>query len=244
MRRLAPELGGALFLAALGVWATGHATLGAFFGLALTAWVALASLRLLVERLRQGAAPGLAARLRGIPGSWWGMWLSHFGVGVLILGVTLVGALEQRLDVKMMPGQTAELAGFRFVLRGVSEVPGPNYTAQRGEVEVWREGRMLTVLAPEKRAYFRSAMPMTESAIDWGAFRDVYVSLGDPTGDGGWVVLLFYKPFISWIWFGAMLIALGGMAAALDRRYRRLAQRRASAAVPERGPEAVAEAVR
>lgn len=244
LRRVGPELVGALLLAALGVWAAGHATPGAYLGLALTAWVALASLRLLVERLRHGAAPGLAARLRGIPGSWWGMWLSHLGVGVFILGVTLVGALEQRLDVKMMPGQAAELAGYRFVLRGVSEVPGPNYTAQRGEVEVWREGQMRTVLVPEKRAYFRSAMPMTESAIDWGVFRDVYVSLGDPTGDGGWVVLLFYKPFISWIWFGAILIALGGVAAALDRRYRRLARRRDSVPVPEVLPEPVAEAAR
>ena len=85
---------------------------------------------------------------------------------------------------------------------------------------------------------------MTESAIDWGVFRDVYVSLGDPTGDGGWVVLLFYKPFISWIWFGAILIALGGVAAALDRRYRRLARRRDSVPVPEVLPEPVAEAAR
>ncbi|WP_051240683.1 heme lyase CcmF/NrfE family subunit [Tepidiphilus margaritifer] len=244
LRRVWPELIGALLIAALGVWAMNHVTFGAFLGIALTAWVVLASLRLLVDRLRQGGAVGLAARLRGIPGSWWGMWLSHLGVGVFILGVTLVGALEQRLDVKMMPGEAAELAGYRFVLRGVSEVPGPNYTAQRGELEVWREGRMLTVLAPEKRAYFRSAMPMTESAIDWGVFRDVYVSLGDPTGDGGWVVLLFYKPFISWIWFGAIAIAVGGLAAALDRRYRRLARRMASVPLPEALPEPAAEAVR
>lgn len=244
LHRVWPELIGALLIAALGVWAMNHVTFGAFLGIALTAWVVLASLRLLVDRLRQGGAVGLAARLRGIPGSWWGMWLSHLGVGVFILGVTLVGALEQRLDVKMMPGEAAELAGYRFVLRGVSEVPGPNYTAQRGELEVWREGRMLTVLAPEKRAYFRSAMPMTESAIDWGVFRDVYVSLGDPTGDGGWVVLLFYKPFISWIWFGAIAIAVGGVAAALDRRYRRFARRVASVPLPEALPEPAAEAVR
>lgn len=244
LRRVWPETIGALIIAALGVWAMDHVTVGAFLGIALTAWVVLASLRLLVDRLRQGAASGMTARLRGIPGSWWGMWLSHLGVGVFILGVTLVGALEQRLDVKMMPGQEAELAGYRFVLRGVSEVPGPNYTAQRGAVEVWREGRMLTVLAPEKRAYFRSAMPMTESAIDWGVFRDVYVSLGDPTGDGGWVVLLFYKPFISWIWFGAVLIALGGVAAALDRRYRRLARRTAAVSASEPPHEPAAEAVR
>lgn len=244
LHRVWPELIGALLIAALGVWAMNHVTFGAFLGIALTAWVVLASLRLLVDRLRQGGAVGLAARLRGIPGSWWGMWLSHLGVGVFILGVTLVGALEQRLDVKIMPGEAAELAGYRFVLRGVSEVPGPNYTAQRGELEVWREGRMLTVLAPEKRAYFRSAMPMTESAIDWGVFRDVYVSLGDPTGDGGWVVLLFYKPFISWIWFGAIAIAVGGVAAALDRRYRRFARRVASVPLPEALPEPAAEAVR
>jgi cytochrome c-type biogenesis protein CcmF len=108
---------------------------------------------------------------------------------------------------------------------GVSEVDGPNYKAIRGEVNVSKDGKPLEVLHPEKRKYFSSAMPMTEAAIDSGLFRDLYVSLGEPIqGDKPqWSVRVFYKPFVSWIWYGAIFMVLGGLLAVSDRRYRKSA---------------------
>ena len=96
--------------------------------------------------------------------------------------------------------------------------------AQRGSVELSKDGRVLRTLNPEKRAYFSSQMPMTETAIDSGFTRDVYVSLGERLDGQGataaWSVRVYYKPFVVWIWGGCLLMALGGGAAAADRRYR------------------------
>jgi cytochrome c-type biogenesis protein CcmF len=78
-------------------------------------------------------------------------------------------------------------------------------------------------LFPEKRNYVSSSMPMTEAAIDTGITRDVYVSLGEALDAKAWAVRVYYKPFVDWIWGGCLLMALGGLCAALDRRYRKVA---------------------
>jgi cytochrome c-type biogenesis protein CcmF len=121
----------------------------------------------------------------------------------------------------MAPGQVAELAGFQFRFLGVEQREGPNYTAMRGTIEVTQGGRSVAVLYPEKRNYHFSAMPMTEAAIATTWRRDLYVSLGDPVDDGAWVVMLFYKPMVLFLWLGPLLMAVGGVTAALDARYRR-----------------------
>jgi cytochrome c-type biogenesis protein CcmF len=113
------------------------------------------------------------------------------------------------------------VGGYGFRLMGVTEAPGPNYRASVGSVEVSKDGRVLKTLHPEKRNYFSSQMPMTEAAIDAGFTRDVYVSLGEPLDQmGAWSVRVYYKPFVDWIWGGALLMGLGGFIAMLDRRYR------------------------
>lgn len=166
------------------------------------------------------------ARARALPGGWWGMWLAHLGVAVSIVGITLVKGFEQNADLKMAPGQTATLAGYTFKFHGAFEHEGPNYDAARGRIEVTRDGRPVAMMHPEKRMYRVSQMPMTEAAIDSGFTRDVYVSMGEPLPDGNaWIVRIFYKPFVNWIWVGALIMALGGIIAAADRRYRKLAQR-------------------
>lgn len=230
LRRLAPTFGAALVIGIGTAFAVDHVTWRTVLGLVLAAWVVLASLQLLGNRLRdrRGAA-GLSARLRAIPGAWWGMWLSHLGVGVFIIGVTLVGSLDATLDVRMKEGQRAELAGYGFVFRGVQDADGPNYDAARATIGLYRGERQLTTLTPEKRLYRAQGMPMTEASIDIGPLRDVYVSLGEQLEDGSWIVSLYYKPFISWIWMGCLLMALGGIFAAADRRYRRTAEHRAAA---------------
>jgi cytochrome c-type biogenesis protein CcmF len=112
------------------------------------------------------------------------------------------------------------VGGYQFKLIGVKDTLGPNYKASRGEFEVSRGGGAPKLLYPEKRNYFSSTMPMTEAAIDAGFTRDVYVSLGEPLEDQTWAVRVYFKPFVDWIWGGCLLMALGGLFAATDRRYR------------------------
>jgi len=230
LRRLAPTLGAALVIGTGTAFAVDHVTWRTVLGLVLAAWVVLASLQLLGNRLRdRSGAARLSARLRAIPSAWWGMWLGHLGIGVFIIGVTLVGSLDATLDVRMKEGQRAELAGYGFVFRGVQDADGPNYDAARATIGLYRGERQLTTLTPEKRLYRAQGMPMTEASIDIGPLRDVYVSLGEQLEDGSWIVSLYYKPFISWIWLGCLLMALGGIFAAADRRYRRTAEHRSAA---------------
>jgi len=183
-------------------------------GLLLAAWIAASTLMQVIARLRAGAAPV----------SFWGMHLAHLGVAVFVAGVTLVNGYEVEKDVRMQIGDTVGLGGYTVRLLGVREVPGPNYVAQRGEVELSKGDRVLRTMHPEKRAYFSSQMPMTETAIDSGFTRDVYVSLGERLSgsgaDAAWSVRVYYKPFVMWIWGGCVLMALGGGLAAADLRYR------------------------
>jgi cytochrome c-type biogenesis protein CcmF len=221
-RRIVGDLAVTMGAAVLLLWWLDHLTLRAWLGMWLTLWVAVGSFRLLAERLgNRMEGQSAIERLARIPGSWWGMWLAHLGVGVFIMGATLLGAFEARLDVKMAPGQTAELSGYLFRFLGVQEVPGPNYTAMRGTVEVRQGDRLVAVLTPEKRSYHFSAMPMTEAAVATTLWRDLYVSLGDRVDGDEWVVMLFYKPMVLFLWLGPLLMAIAGVTAALDRRYRR-----------------------
>jgi len=219
----------------LGVaFAVGHVTVRTVLGLVLAAWVLLGSARLLASRFAERRGASAAAVLLGIPAAWWGMWLAHAGIGIFIIGATMAGSLHERLDVRMQPGQTAQLAGYTFTFRGVADAPGPNYDAARATIDVTRSGVPVATLHPEKRFYVAQQMPMTEASIDIGPFRDVYVNLGDRLDDGSWVVGVFYKPFISWVWLGCVLMAVGGVFAAADRRYRRLAEREAPAGAARR----------
>ncbi len=227
----------ALFPFVMGAWSPMVA-----FGLLLAFWVIFASVVSLVRRLQQGtdAARPLGARLRALPLGFLGMLLAHVGVGVFIIGVTLVKGYEADKDLKMRPGDVAELGGYSFRFQGVSDVQGPNYTAARGTIEVSKNGRVVRTMTPEKRIYTVQRMPMTEAAIDTGLLRDLYVSLGEPLDAQTWIVQIRYKPFVDWIWGGCVLMALGGILAACDRRYRVLAARRERDA--GHAPEATATA--
>ncbi|MBL8446580.1 MAG: c-type cytochrome biogenesis protein CcmF, partial [Zoogloeaceae bacterium] len=233
-RKLAPDLGVSLGLGVALAWATGVMSWRMVLGMALAAWVVIASFHLLKERLveRPGAPP--MNRLRGIPTAWWGMWLAHLGISVFILGVTLVKGLESNVDVKMQPGDVAHLAGYSFTLKAVTDYRGPNFDASRADLEVTRDGKPVALLHPEKRTYRAAGMPMTEASIDVNLLRDIYASMGEPLDDKTWIVRLYYKPFISWIWIGCLMMAIGGGLAASDRRYRRMAEREAPAGAAAR----------
>jgi cytochrome c-type biogenesis protein CcmF len=201
------------------------------FGLLLAAWIATTTLNTLYQRVQGQPLATWGARLRTQTGSWYGMLLAHFGVAVFITGVSLVGGYQTEQDLRMEVGSTAQAGGYDFKLVGLQERPGPNYTAVRATMTVSRDGRLVDTLYPEKRTYTVSRMPMTEVAIDRGFTRDLYVSMGEPLDNGAaWSVRLYVKPFVNWIWGGCVLMALGGLLAVADRRYR--LQRSAAVALP------------
>jgi cytochrome c-type biogenesis protein CcmF len=194
------------------------------FGYLLAFWIFTASAVSVWDRVGRGAG-GVWARLRQQPRAYWGMVLAHVGVGVFIVGVTTVKGYEVERDVRMDVGDTVSVGGYTFKFQGATQASGPNYRASRGSVEVSRGERFVETLHPEKRVYNTQQMPMTEAAIDTGPFGDIYVSLGEPVANGAWSVRVYYKPFVTWIWGGCLLMAFGGLLALLDRRYRRLARR-------------------
>jgi cytochrome c-type biogenesis protein CcmF len=167
-------------------------------------------------------------KLRTQSRSYYGMQLAHLGVAVFIVGVTLVTGYQLEQDVRMEPGSTVSAGGYEFRFIGATDVAGPNYRAARAEILVSRNGKEIERMYPEKRNYTASGQTMTETAIDSGLFRDLYVSLGEAV-EGGWSVRVYYKPFVGWIWGGAVLMALGGGLALSDRRYA-LARQKDSAA--------------
>ena len=197
-------------------WWAGRWSIGVAVGIFLAAWVFAGTAVLLAQRLRAG--PGQLARSGR---SFFGMVLAHLGVGVFIVGVTMVRGYETERDVKMAVGDGVNVGGYRFVFKGADEINGPNYVAARGTIEVQREGGGSTfVMRPEKRLYKVQQMPMTEAAIRTGFTRDLYVSLGEMLDDKTWTVRIYHKPFVDWIWGGCLVMALGGLLAVSDRRYR------------------------
>jgi cytochrome c-type biogenesis protein CcmF len=153
-----------------------------------------------------------------------GMWFAHLGVAAFLVGVTTVSTHESARDVRMRPGETAELGAYVFRFVDVAGVQGPNYQAVQARIEVTRDGHLVATLAPEKRMYRVQATPLTEAAIATDLARDLYVSLGDPQDDGSWTLRLQHKPMVVWLWLGAVIMAVGGILAASDRRYRRRAE--------------------
>jgi cytochrome c-type biogenesis protein CcmF len=149
-----------------------------------------------------------------------GMMLAHLGVAAFAFGVSMVKTYEVERDVKMNVGDTTDIAGYRFTFRGVRDVQGPNYEAAQGLMEVSRDGKVVVELRPEKRVYRVQRNPMTDAAISPGLTRDLYVSLGEPVDVNAWIVRVYYKPFVDWIWGGCLMMALGGGLAVTDRRYR------------------------
>jgi len=199
-------------------------------GFAMSFWIFSSVVVNMNGRLAKTAAggthAGLLTRIAALPKSYIGMNVAHTGVAIFIMGVTMVKSYEVEKDMRMDVGDTVEMAHYTFRFDGVTEIEGPNYTANRGQVLVTVDGKTETVLHPEKRTYLVQKMPMTEAAIDTGLFRDLYVSLGEPVGKGAWSVRIYYKPFVDWIWGGAFIMALGGIFAVSDRRYRLVSRKR------------------
>lgn len=189
-------------------------------GLLMAFWI----IATLVVSLRQrwSGQGALMQRVRQQSLSYYGMQFAHLGVALFIIGVALVKGYETERDVRMNVGDTVNAGGFEFRFDGVTEKQGPNYVAGVGHITVSKNGKVVSELSPEKRQYIVSGMPLTEAAIETGVFRDLYVSLGEPIpdSDGAWAVRVYIKPFIDWIWAGCLFMAIGGLLAVSDRRYR------------------------
>jgi len=177
-------------------------------------WIMGVSLIQPIRSWRRSA--GATAMTRGVLG----MSVAHFGVGMFVLGVTIVSAFSIEADRSLRAGDTESVAGYDFELRGLRNVDGPNFRALEGEVDIYKDGEFVAQLRPQKRTYLVQQSPMTEAGIDAGWNRDLFVALGEPLGNDAWSVRMQYKPMIRFIWWGAFVMALGGMIAASDRRYR------------------------
>ncbi len=203
----------------------GEASVAVVAGLLLASWIACATLAALHERVRGLPLRDWSARLWRQGGGLWGMALAHLGVAVLVAGITLVKGYELERDVQLARGESAALGDYRFRFDGVTQQLGENYLAARGVLVIEQDGRVVARLHPEKRVYAASGQAMAEAAIASRWHGDLYVSLGEPaSGDvlnGAWGLRLHVKPFVAWIWAGALLMALGGATALADRRYRR-----------------------
>ncbi|MEZ5573349.1 MAG: heme lyase CcmF/NrfE family subunit [Halioglobus sp.] len=199
-----------------------HAPYNVWVALAvlLSAWLLLGLVQDVLQRVR--GASSTAHGLRRLTAGYCGMVVAHLGFAFCIIGIVATSQYSVEHDLKMHPGDAREMAGYEFRFIEVSEVRGPNFIADQAHFEVTRNGEFVASMHPQKRRYLASGSVMTEAAIDAGFFRDLYVAMGEPVGEGGaWAMRLHYKPLVRWMWLGAILMAVGAFTAALDKRYRR-----------------------
>ena len=237
-RRLRWAAGVAVVAALATGWLAGAIHLVSTLGLLMAYWIISSVAADFWERVRPEGR-GLAELRRKtvqLPRALVGMMLAHLGVAAFCLGVTMVRSYEVERDVQMNRGDSTTVRGYVFTFQGVQQVAGPNYLATRAQVEVSRDGQALRTMYPEKRVYRIQQSPMTEADIAPTLTGDLYVSLGEEVEGGAWIVRVYVKPFIDWIWGGCLLMALGGLLAVSDRRYRRKASAAAGAPVPVPGP--------
>ena len=194
-----------------------HGQIKAIVGVAAGVWITVGVLLYAYKRWRE------APRGRRYPAEMAGMLLAHFGMAVFVAGVLLSESLSVSSDVRMAPGQSKNIGGYDLRFDGVQRTTGPNWHADQGVVSVTRNGSQVTMMRPQKRTYAGDRV-QTESAVDAGFTRDLYVALGEPMDanniQGAWSLRLYYKPFIRWIWGGGVLMMLGGFVCATDRRFR------------------------
>ncbi|WP_315900556.1 heme lyase CcmF/NrfE family subunit [Halomonas sp. DP8Y7-1] len=211
-------------LAYTGVW-----NLKASIGLVAALWLVLSLARDLWDKTSRGASRRQAV-MRLTP-AYWGMVLGHLGLAVTIVGVALVSNYSVERNVRMNVGDSVDVAGIRFHMTALDERRGPNFVSDAATIEVTRQGATRSFeMHPEKRLYIARGMPMTQVALRPGLFHDLYVAMGEELDDGSWALRVQIKPFVRWLWLGALLMAAGGMMAVADRRYRRQLSTRA----PER----------
>ncbi|HDV7288089.1 heme lyase CcmF/NrfE family subunit [Pasteurella multocida] len=193
-------------------------TVSAVLGTMMAVFIVLLSVYELQQRATHRSA--FWSGLTKLSRSHWGMVLAHLGVAMSVWGIAFSQNYSIERDVRMNVGDSVQIADYQFTFQGITEANGPNYLGGKAQVDIRRNGQVEAILFAEKRFYTVSKMTMTEAAIDWGFARDIYVALGENLGQDAWALRLYYKPFIRWIWFGGVFMALGGLLCMFDRRYR------------------------
>lgn len=190
-------------------------------GMILVFWILITTVQEVLQRVNANPSnTSTFTKLRKLTPSHWGMVLGHIGFAISIIGITLVSNYELERDVRMEVGETVELGGYAFTFTDIKPFQGPNYTADVGVFDVNRADEFVVHLEPEKRMYTVQRMPMTEAAIHSTVSRDLFIAMGEPLDDGAWAVRIYIKPFVAWLWAGAVVMAIGGIFSISDKRYR------------------------
>jgi len=230
VQRLKATAAVAVGLALFAFWKLGDGPLLAVLGLALVGWIGVGAMAEFAERIRLFRIPlrESAARAIGLPRAAWGMTIAHFGVALLVLGITASETWQTEKLGIMRPGETVRVGSYDFTFEGARTVAGPNYTALRASFRVTRDGDFVTTMSPEQRRYPTPPMETTEASIRPTLTSDLYAVVGEPDGKGGYATRLYHKPLVSWIWLGSLIMMLGGGVSLTDRRHRVGAPRRAA----------------
>lgn len=203
----------------------GEWSLKVSIGLVCALWLVLSLVRDLWQkaaRRTSGDSGGRLRALKRLAPAYWGMVLGHLGLAVTIIGVTMVSNYSVERNVRMGVGDRLELAGMSFTMTALDQRRGPNYLADTATIQVTRgDSTRHFVMTPEKRLYIARGMPMTQVALEPGLFHDLYIAMGEALDDGSWALRFQIKPMVRWLWLGALMMAIGGLVAVLDRRYRR-----------------------
>lgn len=191
----------------------------------LSVWVLAFMVLDIKDKVRH--AKGLMAGLKKLTPSYYGMQIAHLGVLIVALGVAAVSSLSVEKDVAMTVGDSTHVQGYDFYLQDFEHIQGSNYDATQATIQVKKSGTLMTTLYPQKRNYVVSMMPMTEVGLQPSLFNEIYVALGEPIvatngkiSEDTWAVRVYVKPMVRWLWLGAIVMALGGLVAMMDKRYR------------------------
>jgi cytochrome c-type biogenesis protein CcmF len=227
--------------AGLGVAAILIATFGAHalaaFGFGLAIWVIVGSVAILAHRVRLWQVPfATSVHLARItPRSVYGLILAHAGIGIAVAGITAMSAWQQE-ELRSLPvGGQLDVGGYHVTLKSVTQAAGPNFQAERGLFEVSSNGQFVSTLFAERRYYPVRRFQTTEAGIYTNLFSNVYLAIGEKSGSE-WTVRAYYHPLAPWIWFGPVVMALGGFVSLSDRRFRVGAPRKARAGAPALAP--------
>jgi cytochrome c-type biogenesis protein CcmF len=185
----------------------------------ISSWIILITLRDI--GYKSSTKGSILDGLKRIKVSYWGMVTAHIGVAICIIGVSLTSVYSVQRDVRMTPGETISLANYQFEFVTIEPYEGPNYIADQATVLVTKKNSKIALLKPQKRRYFSSGQTMTEASIDSAIFRDLYIALGEPLQGDAWAIRIYIKPFVMWIWVGALFIAMGAVLASLDGRFKK-----------------------
>ena len=198
-------------------------SLAATVCVALASWIVLTIGKDLTNKIANKAS--VWSGLYALPLSYVGMMLAHTGIAVMLIGAGLTSYFSLERSVLLGPGEKVEIGSYAYIFNGHEEIRGPNYVGNRANISVLKNGNEIETLFPERRIYLATGTPSTEMAIDAGFLRDLFVTLGEQKEGGAWSMTVYVKPFIRWIWLGAIFMALGGIIAAADKRYRLLRRR-------------------